>query len=67
MDEQNRKRKIDDAEFSIDDLKQSSSDSSKTKKINTIIKNALNKGWTVTKKESGSKSHCFELKRKINE
>lgn len=57
-------------EFSIDDLKNSKPDDSKTKKINNIIKNALNDGWTVTKKDKSKDNktgHCFELTRKINE
>jgi len=50
--------------FSIDSLKYNNPDDTKTKKINTMIKNALNDGWTITKKIN---KHCFELTRKRKE
>ena len=52
---------MNEKEFSIDKLKYKNHDDTRIKKINTIIKNALNDGWTITKKD---KRHCFELVRK---
>ena len=53
-------------EFSIENLKYDSNENSKIRKINKIIKNALNEGWTVTKKKDiNSHKYKFELSRKI--